>query len=161
MFHWSFYKTPPNSKCQKPIKKHKKDETITKECSFEHPQVQECSRVPRRTFNVPSILLQTSSKGCFRRRNWKNILNVILPMLNSLELLITFESTRWVIKLSKYIPQALWCSREYSTCHSFFYGPFQGVVLGIRTFGKNIYLLQGLLSSWVPLKALNKWTILL
>ncbi len=51
--------------------------TLTKNYSLKHPQSQEFFRVLKRTFDVPSILLQTCFKNRSRKRNRKNTSNDI------------------------------------------------------------------------------------
>jgi hypothetical protein len=68
----SFYRPPPNSKCEKTYQFFFKNETLTEECSFEHPWMQECLQMLRKAIEVPSILLQTYRKWLYRIRYQKN-----------------------------------------------------------------------------------------
>ncbi len=72
---------------------------------------------------MPSILLQTNRKKSFRGRCWKNILNATMDMSSSIEHSNVFESTQQVLKLSTFLPQVVWCLKEQSTFHWYFYKP--------------------------------------
>jgi hypothetical protein len=68
-----------NSRCEQPIKKHKKDESFIEDCFLEHPQAQECFRVLNGTFDVLHFFCRPHLNNTLREEIKKTFKMLLWP----------------------------------------------------------------------------------